>query len=150
MTDDTADDGKPSQSGSDGKQQRSESGDDSGSDSSDTSPYEKGVTALSVIVTLLIFSTVVWQAVNSPDDQGPTVEVVETALYGNDSVSVTVVVTNPSSTGLEAVSVSVDCTDPPIELTYQHLPAGDRRSKYAVCPNWNQSTNVSIESWTVT
>lgn len=109
---------------------------------------ERAVTAVSIVVTLLLFAAVLWQAAVAPTNQAPTATVVETAPAQDGGVRVSIVVANPSVAGFESVSVSVNCTDPPVELVYEHLPAGDRRTKQVRCPSWNRSTTVSVTSWT--
>lgn len=138
-------------SGGDADGEASGSDLDGGSDESADggSPgLQRVITATSVVVTLLIFSSVVWQAVTTPTAAVPQVEVVETRPMANGDVSVTVAVTNPSASGFEQVTASVDCTDPPVKVTFTHVPADARRTAHVVCPAWNRSMGASVSSWT--
>jgi uncharacterized protein (TIGR02588 family) len=110
----------------------------------------KALTGISVLLTVLLFGYVAWQAVQPPVDAHPQATVVGTDEASNGSVLVRVELTNPGDTGLISATVETDCEQPPPDVTFDYVPAGGREQGVLVCPTGTTDPNVSVSSWVPT
>ena len=118
------------------------------SDDEGPSLADRLIVVTSTVFTLLLFAYVIWQGATTPIDASPTATVVGTDTLQDGSVEVTVEFENPQDIGLVSATVEVDCGTPPPELTFDHVPADDRRTGYVICPSGTENPSASVTSWT--
>lgn len=119
---------------------------DGGSDE-DASWVERFLMATSAAFTVALFAFVVWQAATTPAGGVPTAQLADTDTLPNDDVLVTVTFRNQQDVGLVVATVEVDCDTPPPELTFEHVPADDRRTGHVVCPPGTENPTVTVSTW---
>lgn len=49
---------------------------------------------------------------------------------------------------LPLATVEVACVRPPAEVTFEHVPADDRRAGYVTCPAGTTAPEATVASWT--
>lgn len=103
--------------------------------------------AASVVFTVLLFAFVLWQASTTAAVAEPAATVTETEPLPGGDVKVTVSFRNAQDIGLVAATVEVDCDAPPPEITFEHVPAGDRRTGHVVCPSGTENPTASVSTW---
>ncbi len=105
------------------------------------------MTAISVVVTVLLFGYVAWHAIQPPSDVPPKAEVIETEALSNGSVLVRTQVVNRGDEGLISVTVEAGCDQPPPDTTLSYVPASGREQAVLVCPPGTTDPNVSVSTW---
>lgn len=118
------------------------------SDDEESSWAERLLVAVSAGFTLLLLSYVVWQSMMIPVTAEPTATITETESLSSGDLKVTVELRNAQYVGLVMATVEVDCATPPPEITFEHVPADDRRTGFVVCPSGTQQPNVTVSTWT--
>lgn len=108
---------------------------------------ERLLMAASVVFTVLLFAFVLWQASTTAAVAEPAATVTETEPLPGGDVKVTVSFRNAQDIGLVAATVEVDCDAPPPEITFEHVPAGDRRTGQVVCPSGTENPTASVSTW---
>lgn len=103
------------------------------------------VVAVSVVVTLLLFSYVAWHGVTTSDQTRPEVSIVDTQTLDDGRTIVTVELHNPGRTGLDSVTVATNCND--ATITFQHVPTDARLSGTFACQATASDPSVSIQTW---
>lgn len=128
------------------------SGQDQQQDGGGQSPStaETVLTAISVVVTVLLFGYVAWHAIQPTDSIQPQVEVVETEQLSNGSVLVRVEFVNQGDQGLLSATVEVTCAQPPPDATFENVPAGGVQRAVLVCPPGTESPDVEVSAWVPT
>lgn len=109
---------------------------------------ERILVAASVIFTVVLFSFVLWQAATTPTTAEPTATVTGTETLPSGDVKVSVSFRNAQDIGLVIATVEVDCDTPPPELTFEHVPADDRRAGYVICPPGTTNPTATVSTWT--
>lgn len=109
---------------------------------------ERLLMAASVVFTVMLFSFVLWQASTTPATAEPTATVTETETLSGGDVKVTISFQNAQDVGLIMATAEVDCDTPPPELTFEHVPADDRRTGYVICPPETTDPIVTVSTWT--
>lgn len=116
-------------------------------DDQSPSMAETAVMLVSALFTLLFLSFALWQAVAAPAGGTPTVRVADTRTTASGDVVVIVELRNTQEVGLSRATVEAECTTPPTDLTFEHVPAGGRRTGRMVCPPGTEDPKVSLASW---
>lgn len=109
---------------------------------------ERLLMAASVAFTIVLFSFVIWQASTTPATAEPTANVTGTETLPGGDVRGTVAFRNAQDVGLVMSTVEVDCDTPPPELTFEHVPADDRRTGYVICPPDTGNPTATVSTWT--
>lgn len=118
-----------------------------GGDDQSPSTAETVVMVVSALFTLVFFSFALWQAVAAPPGGTPRVRVTDTRTTASGDVVVIVELRNTQEVGLSRATVEAECTTPPTDLTFEHVPAGGRRTGRMVCPPGTEDPKVSLASW---
>lgn len=103
--------------------------------------------AISAVFTVALFAFVIWQGVTTPSAGVPTAQVTGTETLQDGDVRVAVTFRNPRDVGLVLATVEVDCDTPPPELTFEHVPADDRRTGHVICPSGTENPNATVSTW---
>lgn len=97
--------------------------------------------------TLLLFTYLLWQAVTTGGAADPMATVIGTEPLPSGDVKVNVALRNAQDVGLVMATVEVDCDTPPSELTFEHVPADDRRTGHVICPPGTENPTASVSTW---
>lgn len=119
-----------------------------GENADDSSWIERALMAVSGIFTMILLLFVLWQALTTPASVDPMAAVTATETLANGDVRVTVTFRNEQNGGLTMALVEVDCDTPPPALTFEHVPADDRRTGYVICPPGTTNPTASVSAWT--
>lgn len=120
---------------------------DDGEDKS-ASPAERLLMVVSSVFTVALFAFVLWQASTTPVMAEPTATIIGTETLPGGDLKVTVDFRNEQDVGLVMATVEVDCDTPPPELTFEHVPADDRRTGYVICPPGTENPTATVSTWT--
>ncbi|QLG62557.1 hypothetical protein [Halorarum salinum] len=132
--------------GSGGAEGRNDRAGDGGNDEGGTWG-ERLLVATSVVFTVVLLSFVIWQASTTPAMAEPTASVTGTETLPGGDVKVTVRFRNAQDVGLVIATVEVDCDAPPPELTFEHVPADDRRTGHVICPPGSGDSTATVSTW---
>ncbi|MFC6732979.1 MULTISPECIES: hypothetical protein [unclassified Haladaptatus] len=108
---------------------------------------ERVLIVVSTAFTIALFVFVVWQGVATPTFAAPTAAVGNVTPLPNGDLRVAVILENQQNVGLSSVTVAVECDTPPPELTFENVPADDRRLGYVVCPAGTKNATATVSSW---
>lgn len=113
---------------------------------------ERVVAVVSITVTVLLLSFVVWQGATTQPGAAPvaTVERVESPPFadgGPERLRVTVRLENRGGTGIESATVAVECGDARRTVRFTHVPGDGHETARVTCPVGTAPT-TAVESWT--
>lgn len=108
---------------------------------------EKAFMAVSVLVTLALFSYLGYQAVTAPEVAMPTARIEQVEPQEDGSYVVTVRLENVGGKGLRSAVVDVNCGDPPPSITLDNIPAESHRIAKLTCPPGEPPTEASVSAW---
>lgn len=108
---------------------------------------EEAVMIASALFTLALFGFAIWQALAGGGAVEPTVAVVDSHAGAGDRVVYDIELRNEGEPGLTLVTVQARCASPPIELTFQNVPAGGYRRGSIACPPGTTDPRLSVVTW---
>lgn len=106
---------------------------------------ETAVTLVSVLAVTALFLYAVVQAATVPATPVLTASILAVREEGQDLL-VDVELLNLGGVGVRSAEIEVTCREPAPTLTFDHVPAGGRRTATVVCPSADD-IEVRVVGW---
>lgn len=103
--------------------------------------------AVSTLLALALIAYLLYQAVTLPSNGAPKAEVAGVETMPEGDVLVTVTLINEGPLGMREVGVEIRCGDPPVEITFENVPAQSTRTGKALCPPGTTQPEVGVSFW---